>query len=234
MLPETLPEERRRAFDLRRANPVGALRVVRRDTVVFALFGGLAIYFVAHDVNPTTWTYYVVHRFAWSPLEVGLALGVVGMSSAVVSGTLVGRWWRASERHGRSTSGLRATRSATSVTPSRPRAGRCFLSSRSAFAGIVRPSLRGVLSRRFAAEARGEMEGAIASLISLVAIASPLILTQTFHYFSSEAAPIYFPGASFFLAGILALGALTCFARVLAHNPELIPSGDATTLLEET
>ena len=235
VLPETLPEERRRAFDLRRANPVGALRVVRRDAVVFALFCGLAIYFVAHDVNPTTWTYYVVHRFAWSPLEVGLALGVVGMSSAVVSGTLVGP---VVARIGEARAiylGLACSAICYFGHAFAPVGWALFpFIAIGAFVGLVMPSLRGVLSRRFAAEARGEMEGAIASLISLVAIASPLILTQTFQYFSSEAAPIYFPGASFFLAGILALGALTCFARVLARNPELIPAGDATALIKET
>jgi len=235
VLPETLPEARRRPFDLHRANPVGALRAVRRDAVVFALFGGLAVYFVAHDVNPTTWTYYVVHKFAWSPLEVGLALGVVGLSSAVVSGTLVGP---VVARIGEARAiylGLGCCAICYFGHAFAPVAWALFPAiAIGAFVGLVMPSLRGVLSRRSPPEARGEMEGAIASLISLVAIASPLILTQTFRFFSSDAAPVYFPGASFFLAGMLALIALACFARILTRNPELVPARDTTTRTEDT
>ncbi|MCH2097739.1 MAG: TCR/Tet family MFS transporter [Pseudomonadales bacterium] len=235
VLPETLPEARRRAFELGRANPIGALRAVRRDAVVFARFGGVAIYFLAHDVNPTTWTYYVVHKFAWSPFEVGLALGVVGMSSAVVSGLLVGP---VVGRIGEARAiylGLASCAICYFGHAFAPVAWALFpFIAIGALVGLVMPSLRAVISRRFPAEARGEMEGAIASMISLVAIVSPLILTQTFHYFSSETARIYFPGAPFFLAGVLALGALACIARILARNPELASAGNATASIKES
>lgn len=218
VLPETLPRARRRAFELRRANPIGALAAVRREPVVAALFVGLAVYFLAHDVNPTTWTYFVIHRFEWSPSEVGLALGVVGISTALVSGTLVGP---IVARIGEARSmyvGLAACAFSYYGHSLVPKGWMLFpCIAIGAFVGLVMPSLRGILSRRFPPDARGEMEGAIASLISLVAIVSPLILTQTFRYFSAADAPLYFPGASFFLAGTLALLAMGWFALVLSR-----------------
>ena len=220
VLPETLPPERRRPFEFARANPVGAFAAVRGEPVVFALFGGLAIYFLAHDVNPTTWTYFVIHRFAWSPSEVGLALGAVGISTALVSGLLVGP---IVARIGEARAvylGLGCCAFSYFGHAFVPEGWMLFpCIAVGAFIGLVMPSLRGIMSRRFPADRRGEMEGAIASLISLVAIFSPPVMTQTFRWFSGSSAPIYFPGASFFLAGCLALTAMAWFAVVLRREP---------------
>ena len=228
VLPETLPPARRRPFRLARANPIGALAAVRREPVVAALFVGIALYFLAHDVNPTTWTYYVIHRFEWSPSQVGLALGVVGLSTALVSGTLVGP---VVARIGEARSmylGLSACAFSYFGHALVPKGWMLFpCIAVGAFVGLVMPSLRGILSRRFPPDARGEMEGAIASLVSLVAIVSPLVLTQTFRYFSRPGAPVYFPGASFFLAGTLAVIAMLWFALVLSRA-EPAPARPAT------
>jgi DHA1 family tetracycline resistance protein-like MFS transporter len=226
VLPETLPPERRRPFEASRANPIGALAAVRREPVVAALFGGLALYFLAHDVNPTTWTYFVIHRFEWSPSQVGLALGVVGLSTALVSGTLVGP---IVARIGEARAlylGLAACSFSYfghSLVPVGWMLFPCIAVG--AFVGLVMPSLRGILSRRFPPDARGEMEGAIASLVSLVAILSPPVMTQTFRFFSQPGAPVYFPGASFFLAGTLALLAMCWFALVLSRTHALPATG---------
>ena len=226
VLPETLPPEKRRSFDLKRANPLGAFRAVRAQPTVFALFGGLVLYFVAHDVNPTTWTWYVIHRYELSPSQVGFALAAVGVSSAVVSGTLVGPIVKRVGEERAVYVGL--------VCAALAYFGHAFAPTAlwllpaiaiGAFVGLVMPAMRGILSRRFTDDTRGEMEGAIASLISLVAIFSPLVLTQTFRLFSSEDAPIYFPGASFFLAGCLALGALLWIRTVLGRVRDEIPNG---------
>jgi DHA1 family tetracycline resistance protein-like MFS transporter len=225
VLPETLPPERRRPFELARANPVGAFAALRGEPMVFALFGGLVLYFLAHDVNPTTWTYFVIHRFAWSPGEVGLALAAVGISTALVSGLLVGP---IVARIGEARAvylGLGCCAASYVGHAFVPRGWMLFpCIAVGAFMGLVMPSLRGILSRRFPPDRRGEMEGAIASLISLVAIFSPLVMTQTFRTFSGPDAPVYFPGASFFLAGCLALAAMAWFARVL-RAPETAADG---------
>jgi DHA1 family tetracycline resistance protein-like MFS transporter len=228
VLPETLPHGRRRAFDARRANPIGALAAVRREPMVAALFVGLAVYFLAHDVNPTTWTYFVIHRFEWSPSEVGLALAVVGVSTALVSGTLVGPIVARIGEARAMYLGLGACAFSYYGHSLVPKGWMLFpCIAVGAFVGLVMPSLRGILSRRFPPDARGEMEGAIASTISLVAIVSPLILTQTFRYFSATDAPLYFPGASFFLAGTLALVAMGWFALVLNRASDTASADDA-------
>lgn len=209
VLPETLAPERRRPFQLSRANPVGAFRALRGYPLVPPLFIAVILYFIAHDVNPSTWTYYVLHRFQWSTAEVGLALAAVGLSSAVVSGTLVGPVVRRFGELQAATAGL--VLSAVSFF------GYAFASADwmifaciavGAFMGLVMPALRGLLSRTLPAEQQGELQGALSSLMGLTAIIAPVLMTQTFSIFSAPDARLAFPGASFFLAGCCALTAL--------------------------
>jgi len=209
VLPETLPAEQRRPFRFARANPIGALNALRPYPVVTALFGALVLYFMAHDVNPSTWTYYVMHKFHWSESQVGLGLAAVGITSAIVSGTLVGPIVK---RLGE----LRAA-SMGFVLAAASFFGYAFATEGwmlfpciaiGGFMGLVMPSLRGILSRAVPPDQQGELQGAISSVMGLTTIFAPLIMTQAFRIFSAEDAPVQFPGASFFLAGCLALLAL--------------------------
>jgi DHA1 family tetracycline resistance protein-like MFS transporter len=216
VLPETLPPDKRRPFRFSRANPIGAFAALRRYPLVVALFGALALYFMAHDVNPSTWTYYVIHKFQWSEGQVGLALAAVGLSSALVSGTLVGpivaRLGEARAAYlgfllaGLSFFGYAFATEGWMLFP-------CIAVG--AFMGLVMPSLRAVMSRAVPDDQQGELQGAISSLMGLTAIFSPLIMTQVFRAFATESAPLYFPGASFFLAGCLMMLALIVVASSL-------------------
>lgn len=210
VLPETLAPDRRRPFQLARANPIGAFRALRDNRLVPPLFFAVTLYFVAHDVNPSTWTYYVLHRFQWSTAEIGLALAAVGLSSALVSGTLVGPVVRRFGELSAATAGLALA--ALSFF------GYAFASTDwmvfpciviGAFMGLVMPALRGLLSRTLPPEQQGELQGALSSLMGLTAIFAPVLMTQTFSIFSASDAVLPFPGASFFLAGCCALIALS-------------------------
>jgi DHA1 family tetracycline resistance protein-like MFS transporter len=221
VLPETLAEENRRPFVFWRANPVGALASIRGYPLVMGLFGALALYFLAHDVNPSTWTYYVIHKFHWSGAQIGLALAAVGFSGAVVSGTLVGPMVK---RFGEATTayvGLVLT-GVSFVGYALASEGWMLFPSIvvGAFMGLVMPSLRSILSQRVPEDGQGELQGAIGSLTGLTAIVAPLVMTQVFRYFSMESAPVYFPGASFLLAGFLMVLAIFVVAVTLGRETD--------------
>jgi len=91
VLPESLPPGRRARFDLRQANPLGALRMLRARPAVRALVGVSALNYLAHDSLPHTFVLYTHHRYGWDSQTVGLALAAVGVSSVLVSALLVGR-----------------------------------------------------------------------------------------------------------------------------------------------
>src|SRR5688572_8092173 len=54
VLPESLPLERRRAFEWRRANPLGTLNQMRKHPVVLGLLGALFLWGLGNQVMPTT------------------------------------------------------------------------------------------------------------------------------------------------------------------------------------
>ena len=68
------------------------------------------------------------------------------------------------------------------------------------------------MANQVPADAQGELQGAIASLVSVTMIIAPLTMTQLFGYFASDAAPFYFPGMAFLFAALLTLIAMLRFA----------------------
>lgn len=61
--PETLPPERRRAFDWRRANPLGALRTARAIPGMMGAASVLVLWQMASMVYPLTWSFYAIAAF---------------------------------------------------------------------------------------------------------------------------------------------------------------------------
>ena len=80
-------------------------------------------------------------------------------------------------------------------------------------AALVMPSTQALMTHRVAADAQGELQGAVAGLHSLSAIVAPPLMTQMFRRFTAADAPVHFPGAPFLLASTLAVGALLVFWR---------------------
>jgi len=91
VLPESLPAERRRAFDARRANPLSSLKQLAQLKGGGRLVGVLACAGLAQFTLYTTWVLYTTFKFHWGPTENGWSLFAVGISSALVQGVLLGR-----------------------------------------------------------------------------------------------------------------------------------------------
>ena len=65
------------------------------------------------------------------------------------------------------------------------------------------------MSRRVGADAQGELQGVVASTISLATILAPLVMTQVF-FLTTRGGPLHHPGAAFLLAAVLmSFGVLT-------------------------
>jgi DHA1 family tetracycline resistance protein-like MFS transporter len=90
ILPESLPRERRSAFRLKTANPLGALRLLGSNRLLTGL--SLVTFFaqLAHVVLPSTFVLYATYRYGWDATTVGLTLAMVGLCSMVVQGAAIG------------------------------------------------------------------------------------------------------------------------------------------------
>jgi DHA1 family tetracycline resistance protein-like MFS transporter len=212
VLAESLPRERRRGFAWRRANPLGTLLHMREQPVVLGLLGALFLWMVAHQVMPATWTFYTKFRFGWPEATIGASLALAGLVMATSQATLL-RFLvpRLGERRtalmGIAIAALGYLGYATATS-----SWMMFAWLVTWFFGaIVMPSTNALMSHRVAADAQGELQGAVASLYSLSSIVGPPLMTQLFGRFSAPGAPIYLPGAAFIAATMLAMASLAIY-----------------------
>ncbi len=215
VLPESLPPERRSRFSWARANPIGSLRLLRSHPELFALACVTFLYYVAHEVLPSTFVLYTTYRYDWTPRTVGLTLALVGICTAIVSGKLVGPIVaRIGERRAALT-GLACGAVAFTVYGLAP-VGRAFLAGVPimAFWGLYGPSAQGIMTQRVQPSEQGQLQGAIMGLRGLSGLFSPFIFTYTFATFISNTS-VYLPGAPFLLSALLLVVAFLIAWRVM-------------------
>lgn len=216
VLPESLPVEKRRPFKFVRANPIGTFRAMRPYPIVLGLLGTLFFYQIAHDANPSTWSYYTIEKFDWGPTQIGWSLAFVGLCMAVVQGGLIRLVIpRLGEVRTVVVGFLFASFGFLGFGLSTSGWMLYLFMLPFALMGMVMPAIRSIMSAAVPDNAQGELSGAISSLASLVAIIAPLFMTQLFSYFTSGRAPFYFPGAPFATAALLCLVALGVFGLVV-------------------
>src|SRR4051794_15695514 len=89
-LPESLPAERRRAFEWKRANPFGAFKSLAHLPMIAGLLFAVFLYQIAHDSLPAVWIFYTQLKFGWGPSQTGWSLTFVGIMTVIVMGGLTG------------------------------------------------------------------------------------------------------------------------------------------------
>ncbi len=212
-LPETLPKDERRPFELRRANPVGSLFQMRRYPIAIALLSGFFLMQVGHAALPATWTYYAEHRYGWTPFINGLALAFVGVVFAAFQAGLTGRAVRRFGEIRAMYVGLAAiTISFVGYGLANPGWMILPFIVVGGAGGFVMPAIQSLLSSTLPRDAQGELQGAIASTMAITMIIGPLSMTQIFTHFSADSAPVYIPGAAFFTAAVLTVAAALAMA----------------------
>src|SRR6476659_1119267 len=90
VLPESVAAERRTKFSWLRANPWGALTLLRRRHQLLGFATVHFLYYLAHQSLQTVFVLYTGFRYGWDSFRVGLSLGVVGVSFSIVQAALVG------------------------------------------------------------------------------------------------------------------------------------------------
>jgi DHA1 family tetracycline resistance protein-like MFS transporter len=214
VLPESLPKSNRRRFEWKRANPIGALVQIKRYPAVLGFIIALIPFQIAHDANPAVWGFYTMHKFAWSVSDVGWSLFVVGASIMFVNAVLVGPTIARLGEKGAVMLGYCAMSLGFFIFAFASE-GWMVIGGILPFAlvGVAQPAIRGMMANLVPANAQGELQGAMASVMSLTMIVSPVIMTELFYRFSRDGAAIDFPGAPFFAAAVLVLVALGLFTR---------------------
>lgn len=214
VLPETVTDRIRRPFQWRRANPLGAFRNIGALPGLKPLLLITFVYTVAFFVYPGVWAYFGAERFGWGPGMIGLSLGVFGIGIALVQGLLLRPIIkRLGERRtvilglGIDVGAFIALGFVTNGWIA------LALTPLTALGSIAGPAMQGIMSRTAADNQQGELQGTVTSINAVATIVAPLLVTQTFWYFTAPQNPIYLPGAPFLLSALLALGCIAVFVQ---------------------
>jgi DHA1 family tetracycline resistance protein-like MFS transporter len=185
---------------------------MRRRPAVLRILGALFLWMVAHQVMPSTWSYFTKLRFGWSEATIGASLAMAGLVMATSQATLLRILVpRIGERRtallGIGVAGVGYLGYATAT------AGWMMFAWLVTwfFGATVMPVTNALLSHRVEPDAQGELQGAVASLFSLSSIVGPPLMSQIFGRFSAVDAPLRFPGASFLTSTVLAAACLAIY-----------------------
>lgn len=208
-LKETLPAARRRAFSIGRANPLGTLIQMARNPAVFGFLGVIFFMQLASQSHQTVWAYHTQLVFEWSELEVGLSVALFGIMLVLVQGGLTGK---VIERIGPARTvllGFALSFPANFLFAFAP-AGYFMIIGIviGSLGGLTFPAMQQMMSARVAEDAQGELQGAIASTMSITAIFGPLIMAGVFGAYADDVG-LFFPGAPYLVAAGCAAIAIT-------------------------
>lgn len=230
ILPESLKPENRRPFSWSRANPIGSLKIIKNYPIVLALAVVILLAGLAQNILHAIWVLYTGYRYGWGPAGVGVSLAIVGLSSALVQGGLIGPIVKKVGEQRAMLIGLSVNAIAFTLYGLASQSWMFYIIPFfGAFGALAQPSAQAIITKHVHANEQGATQGAIASLTSLTGVVGPLLATGVFRYFISDAAPILLPGASFFVATFLLLlaiaHAIRTFTRFSTHESSTALSG---------
>jgi DHA1 family tetracycline resistance protein-like MFS transporter len=229
VLPESLDAAHRRSFQWKRANPFGSLQFLKKTPSIGSLALCYFLIYLGAMAVQGNWNYFTIYRFHWTEKLVGLSLGAVGLLVALVQAGLTRM---VNPRLGNEKSiytGLLLYAMGLALFAFATEGWMMFLFLIPyCLGGIAGPALQSTMAAHVPRNEQGELQGALTSLMSLTSIIGPLIMNNLFHYFTTSAAPFYFPGisfllgASFMLISILIAWRMFSRERMAASKPPTV------------
>ena len=176
VLPESLAEGSRARFELKKANPLGSLRLLRSHPDLAGLSWTNLLSQFAGSSIASVYVLYVVRRYGWSIQAVGLSLALVGLIVALVQGFLIARIIARLGERRTLILGMAAgmvSLAGFGLSPTGwliPVAILVF-----GLWGLQGPALMALMSRRVSASEQGQLQGAVASLTSIADCLGPFV-----------------------------------------------------------
>jgi MFS transporter, DHA1 family, tetracycline resistance protein len=215
---ETLSPERRRSFDPFRANPFGSMVRMARIPLVIGCLTAIFFMQLASQSQLSVWAYYGALKFGWTPIVIGLTVTFYGVLLGITQGFLSGK---SIARFGPVPTAtyclmfavpsflILAFASSTWVALAGMIVG--------AIPGMCFPAMQQLMTERVDDDAQGELQGAIASTVSLTAIIGPPVMTGVFGAYA-DGQGAYFPGAPFVVAaGLMVVAVIVLVSTLRSH-----------------
>jgi DHA1 family tetracycline resistance protein-like MFS transporter len=208
VLPESLaPEKRQTEFRWKKANPVGALKLLRSHHELFGLAVVNFLAYLAHEVYSTVWVLYAMYRYNWNEKQIGMSLAVVGITSMITMAGLVGPTVKRIGERKALFAGLFFGGLGFALFGWAP-VGWIFFAAIpvNALWGLAGPPSQSMMTQRVSASEQGELQGAMSSMRGLAMIFGPGIFSATFAACIAQGRS--FPAGPWYLAAFILLIAL--------------------------
>jgi DHA1 family tetracycline resistance protein-like MFS transporter len=206
VLRESLPRDRRAAFQLRRANPLGSARFLLSHPAIVSL---ITVYFLGQLASfplNSILILYANYRYGWGPRDIGVILTTLALAAAAVQSLAAAPIGRRIGERGAVVLGfgLAAVGAAfLGLAPNGPvfwiGLGFTVLSS------VSSPNLQALLTRAVAGNEQGQLQGAMSSLFGVSRLIGPLIFTTTFAWSLKEGRGLGLPGLAILLGAVMFL-----------------------------
>ncbi len=213
VLPESLPPERRTPFRWSRANPLGALRLLRSAPGLPTLGAVVFLFHLAHNVLPSIFVLYTGHRYGWTPRDVGVMLAATGVANIVVQAALVGPVVLRLGERAALRLGLAAGAAGFTFYALAPTAKVYWLGLPVfALSGFIQPGVQGLMTRLVGAREQGQLQGANSSIMGVTGLIGPGLFTSIFAWSVDRHHAQHMPGTAVLVAAALMLAALAVTA----------------------
>lgn len=199
-----LPESRKAspgAFTLKTLNPLAPLVWLWNFKPLLPLVTIFVVFGLVAAIPGTIWVLYGAERFGWDPVHLGLSLSVFGISGALVQAFLVGPLSRRFGDLGTLMIGIAFDMLAYVLMAFASQSWMGYaLAPLFALGGVAMPALQSLVTSRVSNDEQGQLQGVLASLMSLAGIVGPVLTTAVF--FSTKSlwiGSIWLVGAALYL-----------------------------------
>jgi DHA1 family tetracycline resistance protein-like MFS transporter len=213
VLPESLSKDRRDRFRWSRANPVGALALLRShaDLLPLAFVNFLAQ--LAHMGLQTVFTLHAAAKFRWEPEQIGYAMMTMGVCAMIVQGALVGPVVKLLGERRAIFLGLTFGAIGFSIYALAP-TWQIFMAGVPLMSmwGFAGPPVQSIMTRRVGVNEQGKLQGANQGVTSIAAIFGPGLYGTLYALFNGKLAYLGLPGFPFLVSsGFLLLAFIMAF-----------------------
>lgn len=220
VLPESLRRENRRPFSLGRSNPFGALRTLGSTPTILGLTGTITLGYLGTMIMQSVWSISYPMRFGWSAFDVGASLMVAGLATVVAQGALIRPIMpRLGERRVLVAALVLLVVSFVGFGAADHGWQIYALIALFALGGLEGPAIQALITREVGPSEQGELQGSLASLLSLTAVVGAPLGTNLINWFGNPDSRPHVPGAPFFAAACCNLLGLALALRLFARIP---------------
>ncbi|WP_145203211.1 TCR/Tet family MFS transporter [Sphingobium sp. B2] len=201
VLPESLPQEKRMAFSWARANPFGALTLLRSHPELSSLAIVNFLLYFAHHLFSAVFVLYAGDRYGWGAWQVGSLLALVGLLDMGVQGLLVGPVVKRLGDRTTMVTGLAFGAVGIACMGLAP-TGWLFVAAMlpNALWGLAMPTIQSLMTQRVSESEQGQLQGANNSVGSIAGIVSPLFFGGIYALSVGGNPTLPFIGSAFLIA----------------------------------